>query len=118
MTSKLKVNLINDAGDNNLITSDGSGSVTLGTAFPAVGKVGQIIYGSTTSVVQSTSNSYIDTGITAAITPVATSSKICIFIGIMGLQSAGTTNARMDFNILRDHLQTNRRYVLIGNKKK
>mgnify|MGYP005713912363 CR=1 FL=1 len=35
MTSKLKVNLINDAGDNNLITSDGSGSVTLGSAFPA-----------------------------------------------------------------------------------
>ena len=77
MTSKLKVNLINDAGDNNLITSDGSGSVTLGTAFPAVGKVGQIIYGSTTSVVQSTSI-LTDTGITASITPVATSSKICI----------------------------------------
>ena len=105
MTSKLKVNLINDSGDNNLITSDGSGSVTLGTAFPAVGKVGQIIYGSTTSVVQSTSNSYIDTGITASITPVATSSKICIFVGIMGLQSAGATNARMDFNILRDSTQ-------------
>ena len=32
MTSKLKVNLINDSGDNNLITSDGSGSVTLGAA--------------------------------------------------------------------------------------
>tara|TARA_X000001388_G_scaffold75105_1_gene69219 strand:- start:5 stop:550 length:546 start_codon:yes stop_codon:yes gene_type:complete len=28
MTSKLKVNLINDAGDNNLITSDGSGNLT------------------------------------------------------------------------------------------
>lgn len=28
MTSKLKVNLINDSGDNNIITSDGSGSFT------------------------------------------------------------------------------------------
>jgi hypothetical protein len=28
MTSKLKVNLINDAGDNNIITSDGSGVIT------------------------------------------------------------------------------------------
>ena len=28
MTSKLKVNLINDSGDNNIITSDGSGDVT------------------------------------------------------------------------------------------
>jgi len=43
MTSKLKVNIIADGGDNNLITSDGSGSVTLGTAFPAVGKIGQVL---------------------------------------------------------------------------
>jgi hypothetical protein len=28
MTSKLKVNLINDSGDNNIITSDGSGTFT------------------------------------------------------------------------------------------
>ena len=28
MTSKLKVNLINDSGDNNIITSDGSGNLT------------------------------------------------------------------------------------------
>ena len=28
MTSKLKVNLINDSGDNNIITSDGAGSFT------------------------------------------------------------------------------------------
>ena len=28
MTSKIKVNLINDSGDNNLITSDGSGNLT------------------------------------------------------------------------------------------
>ena len=73
MTSKLKVNLINDAGDNNLITSDGSGSVTLGTAFPA--KFGQIIYGTYNTATNTSSTSYVDTGLNANITPSATSSK-------------------------------------------
>jgi hypothetical protein len=33
MTSKLKVNLINDSGDNNIITSDGSGSFTASSSL-------------------------------------------------------------------------------------
>ena len=74
MTSKLKVNLINDAGDNNIITSDGSGSVTLGTAFPA--KFGQIIYGTYNTATNTSSTSYVDTGLNANITPSATSSKV------------------------------------------
>jgi hypothetical protein len=80
MTSKLKVNLINDAGDNNLITSDGSGSVTLGTAFPAVGKVGQVVQHLQTAVFTlSAQNTWTDiTGYTASITPTATSSKILV----------------------------------------
>ncbi len=82
MTSKLKVNLINDSGDNNIITSDGSGSVTLGTAFPAVGKVGQVVYASTTTQSQSTSTSYATTGFSASITPTATSSKILVMANI------------------------------------
>ena len=80
MTSKLKVNLINDAGDNNLITSDGSGSVTLGTAFPAVGKVGQVVQHLQTAVFTlSAQNTWTDiTRYTASITPTATSSKILV----------------------------------------
>jgi hypothetical protein len=33
MTSKLKVNLINDSGDNNIITSDGAGSFTASSSL-------------------------------------------------------------------------------------
>ena len=80
MTSKLKVNLINDAGDNNLITSDGSGSVTLGTAFPAVGKIGQVLQGSHSTAVTLNTSSFVDTGLTLAITPSATSSKILVSV--------------------------------------
>jgi hypothetical protein len=80
MTSKLKVNLINDAGDNNLITSDGSGSVTLGTAFPAVGKIGQVVQGSHSTAVTLNTSSFVDTGLTASITPSATSSKVLVSV--------------------------------------
>jgi hypothetical protein len=99
MTSKLKVNLINDAGDNNLITSDGSGSVTLGTAFPAVGKVGQVVQTVSDSKIASTSTSFTDV-LTVAITPTATSSKVLIqFVGSFG---NGGQDIDAFYQILRD----------------
>ena len=77
MTSKLKVNLINDAGDNNLITSNGSGSVTLGAAFPPVGKVGQVVQTIKSNTETSSSTSYV-TIYSVTITPSATSSKVLL----------------------------------------
>jgi hypothetical protein len=85
-------------------TSINNASLNSVTALPSsvdVGKIGQVVYGQTGTQVSSSSNSYVDTGITATITPSATSSTIQIFVGIMGLQSAGASNARMDFQILR-----------------
>ena len=88
MTSKLKVNLINDAGDNNLITSDGSGSVTLGAAFPAVGKIGQVVSTSKTDSFNTTSTSFTDiTGMSVSITPSATSSKVLILLNAPSILS-------------------------------
>ena len=77
MTSKLKVNLINDSGDNNIITSDGSGVIT-SSKF----KIGQVIYGRTTTQIQSTSTSYATTNFSANITPTSTSSKILVIFDI------------------------------------
>jgi hypothetical protein len=75
MTSKLKVNLINDSGDNNLITSDGSGVIT-SSKF----KIGQVVQAVNSTLASTTSSSYSDTGLTASITPTSTSSKILIII--------------------------------------
>tara|TARA_R100000278_G_C5445706_1_gene155355 strand:- start:37 stop:555 length:519 start_codon:yes stop_codon:yes gene_type:complete len=100
MTSKLKVNLINDSGDNNLITSDGSGSVTLGTAFPA--KFGQIIYGTYNTATNTSSTSYVDTGLNANITPSSTSSKVLVMAKIHGMWNNAGAGRAMLFKILRD----------------
>ena len=77
MTSKLKVNLINDGGDNNIITSDGSGVIT-SSKF----KIGQVIHAQTTTQSQSTSTSYATTGFSASITPTSTSSKILVVFDV------------------------------------
>ena len=76
MTSKLKVNLINDGGDNNIITSDGSGVIT-SSKF----KIGQVVSATKTDYFDGASTSYVDiTGMTATITPSSTSSKVLVNI--------------------------------------
>ena len=88
--------------DGTIATGDIADDAVTAAKVTGLGKIGQVIYGSTASNVESSSNSYTDTGITADITPSATNSTIHIFINIMGLQSGGSTNARMDFQLLRD----------------
>ena len=101
MTSKLKVNLINDSGDNNLITSNGSGSVTLGAAFPPVGKIGQVVNVTKTDTFNSSSGSYVDvTGLSASITPSATTSKI--FVNLTLYVSNDTQTSNTFAKIVRD----------------
>ena len=60
MTSKLKVNLINDSGDNNIITSDGSGDVTC--------KVSDLGVNQTTLTAKLEVNQDVHDGITAQFT--------------------------------------------------
>ena len=73
MTSKLKVNIIADGGDNNIITSNGSGVIT-SSKF----KIGQVINSSTSTDESSTSATYANLTFTASITPTSTSSKVLI----------------------------------------
>ena len=98
MTSKLKVNLINDGGDNNIITSNGSGVIT-SSKF----KIGQVIHAQTTTQSQSTSTSYATTGFSASITPTTTSSKILVDFNIhyQIYGSGADTNFGGNFKIVR-----------------
>ena len=75
MTSKLKVNLINDAGDNNIITSNGSGVIT--SSKFKIGQIVSTVTGTEFSTSATTSFSAV-TDLLATITPTSTSSKIYI----------------------------------------
>lgn len=62
-----------------VLTADSTAATGLAWAAPAAGgKVLQVVSATTTTAVTSTSTTYADTGLTATITPSATSSKILV----------------------------------------
>lgn len=72
-----------------------AGGVPTWAAVAAGGKVLQVVYGSTTTEFATTSTSYGDTGLTASITPSATSSKILVIVSqhIYANKTSGASGA-------------------------
>ena len=96
MTAILKVDTIQDTAGNNII-NESSNTITIGASGDTIsipsgatitnsgtannfggGKVLQVVQGSTSTQVAVTAGNSADTGLTAAITPSATSSKILV----------------------------------------
>jgi hypothetical protein len=102
MASKIKV--------DELETADGSGTIALqnqlsgmtGVSMPT-GSVLQVVNGNTSTAVTSTAvSTWVDTGITATITPSSTSSKIIVQINICGIwRNSGEAWNRAGFQFLR-----------------
>ena len=96
MTSKLKVNLINDSGDNNIITSDGSGVIT-SSKF----KIGQVKHTVGFTQQSFTSTSFIDIDDSSlSITPTSSNSKIFVLININGGFLNTSSNERMSVRVV------------------
>ena len=97
MTSKLKVNLINDSGDNNIITSDGSGVIT-SSKF----KIGQVVQTVKTDTATVTTNAFADiSGMSVSITPSSTSSKVLI-TGVVSISVDTTSEPLAAIRMMRD----------------
>ncbi len=84
-----------------ILTTGSSGQSIPKAALPT-GSVLQVVYGSTSTAVTSTTSSFADTGLSASITPTSSSSKILILVSQNGLQktNASSSNA-MDLTLLR-----------------
>ena len=104
MTSKLKVNVIADSGDNTIISSNGSGTVTLGAAFPSTGKIVQVVQTKVTTQSTSSSTSYADvSGFTFNFTPTATSSNVLITCSLSGaVDNHSTAETACVWKLMRD----------------
>ena len=74
MASTLKVDILQDSGGNNLVTSNGSGVITAA----GFGKIGQVVQAETTTETLNTANSYATSTLSGTITPSSTSSKILV----------------------------------------
>ena len=82
-----------------VLTSAGAGAPPT-FATIAGGKVLQVVNATTSTEVSNTATSYIDTGLTASITPSSTSSKVLIIIQQVLGKNVG--NTWIDVNLLRD----------------
>lgn len=67
------------AATGTILTTASSGQIIPKAALPT-GSVLQVVYASYTTQVSSTSTSYVDTGLSASITPTSSSSKILVLV--------------------------------------
>jgi hypothetical protein len=74
--------------DGQVLTSTGAGSPPAFEAAAAGGKILQVIYASTTTEKVVSSATFVDTGLSATITPSATSSKILVICEISSIGKA------------------------------
>jgi len=70
------------------------------------GKVLQVIHGSTTTSVTSSSSTEVSTGVTAQITPSSTSNKVLVFGSINGIQIGSATSTGGAWKIRRHDTST------------
>lgn len=79
MSSTLKVDILQDSGGNNLVTSNGSGVIT----SAGFGKIGQVLQAVKDDTFNTSSTSFTDiTGLSVSITPSSTSSKVLVMVHI------------------------------------
>lgn len=80
--STLEVNTINPQSGSTITLGSSGNTVALGSGVSGsgFGKIGQVVQGTTTTGVTITSSTYVDTGLSASITPSSTSSKILVMV--------------------------------------
>ena len=83
------------------MTTTITGATGIDNIKAATGAVLQVVQGTTSTEVSATSTSYIDTGLTAAITPTSASSKIVVMIQHNDTR-VSAAGGSIDFNLYRD----------------
>ena len=66
------------------------------------GHVIQVVQGTTSTQVENSSSSYIDTGLSVSITPTSSTSKIYITVNLTGVYLVNAANTGFDGQLLRD----------------
>ena len=105
--SEVKTNKVSPVGANGTVTLGDSGdtfTVPSGGTMYVPGHVIQVVSMTASSEVNTTGSTYLDTGLTLAITPTSTSSKVFIMAQCKttGQLTSGTRGGKVGLQILRD----------------
>tara|TARA_E500000305_G_scaffold98150_1_gene89567 strand:+ start:258 stop:815 length:558 start_codon:yes stop_codon:yes gene_type:complete len=93
---------VGQSGDTVTIPS-GATLNAAGSTSGSIGKILQVVQGSTTTEVSTTtSGSFTDTGLTASITPTSTSNKVLVLVAQHFMITRSSSLARAQVNVLRD----------------
>jgi len=132
MTAKIKLNAASGGGsfslqapssssNNRVITlPDIADGTLLTNQSTGLGKILQVVEGSTTTTVSTTSAGYIDTGLSQAITPLQTGSQILVIVSQhVGFERYSTSNGGslklfQDSTVLYDPPQLYENYLYVG----
>ena len=127
MTAILKVDTIQDTAGNNII-NESSDTITIGASGDTIsipsgatiansgtatgfGKIVQIVMGTTATAVGTDSTSYINTGLTASITPTSSSNKVLVLVSQIATVIQDTNSTRdTDFILVRGSTTIARNY--------
>jgi hypothetical protein len=74
----------------------------LTTTSPKAGNVIQVVSANLTSVASTTSTSFVDTGLTASITPTSASSKILVLVTASGLEKPSSSGESISLSLVRN----------------
>ena len=101
MTSKLKTDVLETVSGSGTIALTNQLSGMTSASVPS-GSVLQVLGIKTLDATATSSNTYVNTGITLAITPSSTSSKILVNVNCAGCGTSGHSSAHMGLKIFRD----------------
>jgi len=113
MTAKIKLNAASGGGSFSLQAPSSSANTRvmtlpdtadgtiLTTTNPKAGNILQVVYAETTTKVSTTSGNYVDTGITATITPSSNSSKILVVVSLQWMLFREASETNGSFKLLR-----------------
>ena len=91
----------NPAADRTLTVPSNADGTILTTTSPKAGNIIQVLQHSTSSEVSSTNASYVDTGLSGAITPSASSNKILVLVNQFFRFTRSSTQSGGGFQLLR-----------------